>query len=69
MKTKSDAAKSLLAAGWTPAEINLVLGNVLELNKPENVPSDTPWWTWVGEEWYTGGTLIDANLEAWFAGR
>ena len=63
MRTKAEAAKLLLKSGWTVSETQSVLGNVLD----EPVPglSQTPWWTWVGEDWYTGGTPIVSDWEAW----
>ena len=63
MRTKAEAAKLLLKSGWTVSETQSVLGNVLD--EPVTNLSQTPWWTWVGEEWYTGGTQIVSDWEAW----
>ena len=63
MRTKTDAAQTLLAAGWTAIEVKSVLGNVMGQASP--TPTNTPWWTLVEEEWYTSGTPIVADWEAW----
>ena len=63
MRTKAEAAKLLLKSGWTVSETQSVLGNTLD--EPVTGLSQTPWWTWVGEDWYTGGTPIVSDWEAW----
>lgn len=63
MRTKTDAAQALLAAGWTAIEVKSVLGSVT--GQVGSTPTKTPWWTLVGEEWYTSGTPIVADWEAW----
>ena len=63
MRTKKEAARILVKAGWTTSEAQSVLGKFLD--EPAPGLSQTPWWTWVGEEWYTGGTPIVPDWEAW----
>ncbi len=67
MRTKTDAAQTLIEAGWTPRDVKFILGNVLETEKVGDVPAPTPWWSWVGEEWYTNGSPIVPDWEAWMA--
>jgi hypothetical protein len=64
MKTRSEAVKTLLASGWTLADVRSVLGDVSESELPNGNRRKTlvPWWTWVNEEWYP----IDLkNVEDW----
>jgi hypothetical protein len=63
MRTKTEAAQVLFTAGWTASEVKAVLGNVTGQVSP--TPTKTPWWTLVGEEWYTSGIPIVADWEAW----
>lgn len=65
MRTKVEAAQTLSEAGWSSTEIKQILGNALGQNSA--VSNDTPWWTFVGEEWYTSGTPIAPDWEAWVA--
>jgi hypothetical protein len=66
MRTRAEATETLIEAGWTAIEVDSVLGTVAEkYNISDLSPSGTPWWTWVGEDWYTGGTPIVAGWENW----
>jgi hypothetical protein len=67
MHTLMDAAKELLKAGWSTTDINNVLGISPEPAQTLTAAPKTPWWSWVGEEWYTGGTPLDADWEAWLS--
>lgn len=64
MRTKVEAVRILQEAGWTLAEIELVLGRVPEFDEAVEGPASTPWWSWVGEEWYTGGMPTVADWDA-----
>jgi hypothetical protein len=65
MHTLMDAAKQLLKAGWTTTDIKNVLGVTPEPEQPAVAAPNTPWWSWVGEEWYTGGAPLDTDSEIW----
>jgi hypothetical protein len=65
MKTRSEAVRTLLAAGWTLADVKSVLGDISESGLPNDNRREAPvpWWTWVNEEWYP---VIDPmNVEYW----
>lgn len=64
MKNKSEAVKTLLAAGWTLTDVQSVLGDVPESELPNSNRQKTlvPWWTWVNEEWYP---INFVNTEDW----
>ena len=65
MKTKAEATRLFLAAGWTPVEIKSVLGSVPELDEAGEPGADSPWWTFLDEDQYTDGTPIVRAWEAW----
>jgi len=59
MKTKVNAAKILLNEGWTESEVKSVLGSVPKLGITERTRTDSPWWVWSTEDWYTPQPLIE----------
>ena len=63
MKNKRDAVKALSAAGWSPAEIKSVLGNVSEFPTPSQSRTDAPWWTYLDDDQFTDGNPI---VEDWY---
>ena len=63
MKTKFDAAKTLLADGWSLAEVKSVLGDVSILLGSAKPDSSSPWWSCMDDDQFSDGTPL---VEEWY---
>ena len=67
MKSKRQAAKILLAAGWSRTEIKFVLGDLSAEEDSREHFNQSPWWSWLDDASYSAGSPLVKEWEAWLA--
>ena len=61
MRTKAEAVKTLLAAGWTELEINTILQHSPPTKIHNRSNGDSPWWKHLSEDevYFNGNPIVD----------
>jgi len=65
MKTRNDAAKILIGAGWTPTEVKQVLGNLPAPAGAGQTVAGQPWWGYLDKDWHIAGNPLVEEWLAW----